>query len=834
MLNRKDSFLVVAALMMVFTLVAKQEDEYEEEEKVHQRTQIELIKAEINQTPRDVDVQLVDLIGDYLGSIKIPIPAEKLFNKRLTIRNPRVTHDIPMSKYIRSGIGIVGSMFINKMKTDGAIYVLIDTEFRPQFVVSIELPAGYKLSDLFPSFKLLDQLYLPRVRLIFSTIDLARDKLKLITQKSKIGKFDVHIRQGLTMVASLDLSGPLDVLRRLKEQAKQLDAIVVRDEPIYLKGYIPYDITKTSLTAAIPIRFGIDFTKIPGIPNSVTDVFKEFSTDDLALDVKIPKFKLTLEAGVRITLGTQPDPIRLSMVSVMKKDMLGFGGRIRNQLELKWLSLGDAGFQIDFDTKVMGATGLPCSGLGAYGKIQVGAAGESRASFEASSAIQIKKDEFPGLLWHVEASNIRFEDILALLISIAHRVGKYKAPFPADRIPVMHINTLKGYIATSEVTLARRRYKKGFAGTFDIDMFDQKVLFDFTLLPKTLQMEGLGYLSNVVLKGKRGKKLFSLTGPGLDQRYGTKDDGPVAFCSFDAKHPGSGAFGVRGTLAIPALRLKSKVDFVRSKYKLMADIENKIAGFTTLLQCKVDPLQIKTMFIRIGFKKDFDRLLVEKVRDALEEKRTRWVTRLDELNKKLSDFSQRVGDVRKKEEEIVDREIQETNIEIKTLEDDIVKLKEKLKQKKLAPDIRAVRKDLRQATTQLGMQKARLALLLKPGAGIRKAAMTGVEWVTRELAEAQILKKSAHTTLNSITKALDAIAKDKPVIRVEEIVGSYSMKDLLAKKTPKLDTFVVTTAFPGKKPKTVSFENLQFDFKKPIRAMSNLANKILKKAGFKD
>jgi len=793
---------------------------------------IDKIKLEVRQTPQDADVRLVALVGDYLKKIKIPAPARKIFNANLAIRNPHIVDEIPQGKYVRSGVGITGTTQFNNVSVQCTVYVLIDTEFRPQFVVSVELPAGYKVGDLFPSLKKLNELSLPRVKLVFSTIDLVKGMRALIYKRIEVADFEhVLILPGLNFIASLDLAGPLDSLRRLKERAKHLDAIVIRDEPIYLKGRIPYKVTDSYLSAIIPIRIGIDFTKIPGIPKSVTDVFKELSTDDLALDLEFP-FKLTVEAGTRITLGTQKAPIRLTGVGAVGKKFFSLGARMRNQLELKWLSMGDAGFQVDFDTAVMGATGLPFSGLGAYGKIQVGKAGPSRIAYETSAALQVKKDEIPGLLWHVEASNIRFEDIIELLITIARNLKRYKKPFPADRIPVMRINKLRGYLATETVVLARKVYRQGFGLTFDIDMFGQKVFLNINLIPEELELDGVGYLSNIELKTKKGKTVFSLTGPGLDQQYGTKDDGPVAFCSFDAKHPGSGAFGLRGTMEIPPLGLKSKVEFIRSKFKMTADIENKIAGFTTLLQCKVDPLQIKTMFIRIGFKKDFDQFLIKVMLDLLTKSKKKIESRLKELNKKVDSLSKKIGSFGKKATMGTNAKIKKVEAEIKALTHQYNELNKKVKAAPKGKQKRKARQARRTVSLKLKKKRAYLKLILKP-AKIVAVGATAIAKVNKDLADAKLFQKAVGGTLTGIAKTIDAASKGARIITVKEVVGSYSMPDMLAGKSPKLDTFVATASFPGLPSKTVSLKNVQFDFRKPVQAATNLAKSIFKTVGLR-
>ncbi|TET35676.1 hypothetical protein E3J61_01720, partial [Candidatus Dependentiae bacterium] len=151
---------------------------------------IDSIKDEINQTPKDADVKLFKMVGDFLGKVKLPPVANKMFNKNLAMRNMKILTDIPKDKFIRSGIGFTGSMFINKLQVVGTMYVLIDSSMRPQFSLSLELPKNYKISDLFPRFKKLDVLSLPNPKYLFTTLDYT----------DKDGTF---MRQGLNFLATL-------------------------------------------------------------------------------------------------------------------------------------------------------------------------------------------------------------------------------------------------------------------------------------------------------------------------------------------------------------------------------------------------------------------------------------------------------------------------------------------------------------------------------------------------------------------------------------------------------------------------------------------------------
>ncbi len=784
---------------------------------------INSIKDEINQTPKDADVKLFKMVGDFLGKVKLPSVANKMFNKNLAMRNMKILTDIPKDKFIRSGIGFTGSMSINKLQVIGTMYVLLDSSMRPQFSLSLELPKNYKISDLFPKFKKLDVLALPQPKYLFTTIDYT----------DKDGNF---MRQGLNFLATLDLSGPLDVLRSIKEQAKKLDSIIIKDEPVRFTGHIPYNVMNAKFGAVIPIRFGIDFTKIKKLPKSITDIFKEFTSDDFEFDIALPKFVMTIEAGVRLVLGTQKDPIRLSSIAVIEPitKKISLGMRMRNKLELKWISFGNAGVQIDFDKDLMkltSAIGIPFTGLGAYGEISVGKAGKSRATFKGTAAVEVSKDKIPPLIWELEATNIRFEDIVELLIKIARKQKGLGKPFPSDKIPTMRINKVRGYLATEAKTIAKKSYKAGIGLTFDAQFFNQKMLLDIEILHKELKMDGVGYLSNVEIKNKKGKSLFSLTGPGLDQKYDTKDDGPIAFCSFDIKHPLDAAFGVRGKVKIPPLKIEAKTDLVMTGKSFKADIETKFPGFTGIFQVNIDPLKMKEMFIRIGFKKDFEQFLMSVLKEQLTKLKKKLVGRLDAMNKKIGDLSKKVGDLGKKTKAVGDKKIRDTKAEIKSLESTIASLNTRIKNTKAGKAKRALNKERRQAQRKLTNKKAYLVLILKPGKAVGEAVAATLAKITKELADAKLLQKAATKVLNGITKAIDGAAKGMRIIQVKEAVGSYSMPEMLEGKSPKLEKLVIKTEFPGREPKTISLKDVQFDFGKPVKAAGDIIKTTLKKVG---
>ncbi len=792
------------------------------------------IRAKIDAAPKDADVKLFDLVGDFLSKLKIPKPAQGIFNDKLAIRNITILKDLPSGPAIRSGLGFTGSLFLNKLAVKATMYVVLDTEMRPQYMFVLELPDTYKLSSLFPMLKKLDMFSLPKPKYVLTSFEYK------VADGSLRGP-------GFYFNAELDLSGPLDLLRTLKENAKKLDFIVVRDEPIQFWGKIPVNIglggasASVSFGARIPIRFGIDFTKIKQLPPSVSFVFKEFTTDDFELDVTVfPNVSITLESGVRIVLGTQKDPLRFSnIVSIAPfAKRFAIGQRMRNMLDLKWFALGNAGFQLEWDLNILRpiwSTGvpLPVSGLGYYGQIDIGRGGDSRASFKYAAAAKLTGNKMPALLGTIEATNIGFDDLAAFLVSIAQKTKQFKGEFPVDKIPTLRINKLKGYFAPESTTIAKKFFKAGFGFTFDIQLFEQKVVYDVNIEHKALKMTGLGYLSNIIFDVK-GKRVFALTGPGLDQKYGTTDDGPIVFCDFNALHPGAAKFGVRARLEIPPLGIKSDTDIVFENKSFKADIETKIGGFTSEFQVTLAPLRIRDTFIKVGFKNDFENVLMPQLKIALSAMKNGAVQELDNINKKVSDFSKQVTEAGKRVSSALDQKVADAQREVSSIQSRISSLKrERSGLRRIQIGKKAVlTAKIAAERAKLGVKQAALAVLLRSAQAVVKGTTQAVEEITKKLTEAKLLQKALSATVGNLSKALDGVSRGVSPIKIKEVGGGYSVNDMLAGKLPMI-TLVVETRFLGMPTKTLSLKDVQFDFSDVAKSTAEIAKAILKGAGLK-
>jgi hypothetical protein len=535
----------------------------------------------------DMDIILVDIVGDFLTQIPIPDLATKLFNQQLAMRNMSIVK-APTGLNVRTGIGFTGTMFFNKFAVKATMYVVRDYNRKLQYALSVELPEHYKLSSMFPNFKKLDQLSLPRGKLVVSTFDYYDPE-------------GFSIKPGLNFNAFLELRGPLKLLNKLMDQSKKLKSVVARSEPIRFQGVIPRDIKKVSFRATIPIRLGVDFTKIAKMPKSVTDIFKEITTDDLELVLTAPPLlSFTVESGIRLVLTKQPDPIRLSAFGMIEPVSFSLGMRMRNMLELKWIALGNAGIQLDFDEALLPVAavfGVPFTGIGLNGQIEVGRRGDKRVTFKVSGGVRVVSTGIPDLVLEVSALNLRFSDLIKLLIKVASRKGR--APVvDFSKIPVMHLEHIRGFMALKDTKIAGRIYDAGFALEADALLFNRRAGFSFDLKQTRLSCSGSGYMSNVDIKVK-GKEIFKLTGPPFATKAGKMVEGPAIDFYFGFKRPDEGGargqflkalegrFGVRGILEIPAIALKQSVDFEWSGWNLRGNFETIYAGFTIIFGIQI-------------------------------------------------------------------------------------------------------------------------------------------------------------------------------------------------------------------------------------------------------
>lgn len=775
------------------------------------------IKDAINSAKKDADVLLINLLGDVLGKIPIPDAAGKVFNKSVAMRNMKI---IKGPSGVRTGLGFTGTMSFNKFAVQATVYVMEDQAKKMQYSLIMELPEHYKISSMFPSFKKLDKLSLPKGSFVLST-----------TSYSAPAGFSV--KPGFNFIATLDLTGPLSILNRIKDQAKKLKSVIVRSEPIFFRGVIPRDIKKVEFSATIPMHIGIDFTKIAKMPKSIKNIFKEITTDDFVFAVTAPQLKFTVEGGVRIVLATQRDPIRLSMFGIIEPASVSLGMRMRNMLELKWFALGNAGIQLDFDEALLPVAavfGIPFTGIGLNGQVDIGKAGEARAILNLAAGVRVASTHIPDIVFDAEAKNIRFANIINLASKIAVKTKIAKREIPVGNLPTINIERLRGYLSLEDTRIAQKEYPAGFALEVDTLIMKKRAGFSIDFRHTAGTVSGDGYVSNLDVTIK-GKKIFTLTGPPFTTKAGKTVEGPHIIFDFDVKHPTKGMFGVDGIFEVPAVGLTQKTHFLWRGLSMEAAFETVYAGFAVLFEANINlgekdvKKKWQEMRLKFGFKGDFAKFLSEQAKPAIDSLKTEASDKLERLNAEIKHLSNKIETLGK---ESVDKEITRVKGKIKDLEAKVALLEKTLAKEKERREKRKIRRAIRKAKIDIGLKKTYLNALLKPGGKVVKGVSKAVAAATKTLSNAKLLKKGVEKTLGGFSKMVGALAKGAQIFQIKEAIGEFNADEAAAGKLPKLVSFVAEVNVPGVPKVKVNLSNVQFNLKKPKDSVKDLAMALVK------
>lgn len=787
------------------------------------QTELGGIRSKIEFARRSgLDVRLGNLIGGALVSMtkdQIPDVGGKVFGQDMAIKELNFI-EAPSGLGVRNGLGFTGTLQFNQVDVKCTVFVIETQRHTIGFSVSIALPENYKISNLFPDFKELDKLSLPQAKLVLSTFEYTDSD-------------SFSIKYGLNFISRLDLSGPLKMLDEIKNKLKGLDAVITSIEPIKFQGVIPKDIKKVEFTALIPLKFGVNFTKIPKMPASITDIFKEFTTSDINLKVTaVPKVSFSADAGVCLLLGTQKAPLCLTCPFVITPTNLTIGVQLKNMLELKYFALGNAGVQVDFDEGLLPAAamlGIPFTGMGVRGELDLGMKGENRVNLKLAGAARVTSSSIPDIMFDAEANNLKFGNLLVLYNSIIKRLNiPGTAPIPETKIPIMNIDKLKGYIALEDILVAGREYKAGFKFAVDAQLFDKKFGFDFNLQHKELKCSGSGYIPRIDVEKKdsSGKKVRIFTLAGIDKT----DIGPNLYFSFNARNIAASSLGLSFFLEVPSIDLKNKAELDFSGSGFRGDVEMTYAGFTAIFGLDFDPNAMADSILKFGFKGDFDKFLSEQAMPALNRLSKQADSSLRKLDAAIGDLSRELGQLRKTALSKTDDEIEKTRDTIRRIEGKIDKLDQECKNAgKLKKFVVCPRTGLEIAAqgTALVAQKGYLEGLLKPGKQVINVSTKTLEDITKKLSEAEVTRKSVATLLDGVGQALSGISQGLKIFRVTKAIGEVSGSDIVSGKFPRLVELEAEVNIPELDPLVVSLANLQFDFKNPVKTGLNIVEKLL-------
>lgn len=850
--------------------------------------------------------KLGDLVGDALSEIEIPPVSTKLFNINMGLKDMSFIK-APTGGSITTAIGFTGITQFNNMDVKVTVYILRGTNKKIQYSLGVDLPANYKISNMFPNFKKLDLLSMPNIKLVASSA-------------SYTDPDGYQVQKGFNLVAGLSLDGPLRALGELRKNASKYDFIVVdMAAPIYLHGLIS-GLTSAEFNAVVPMRLGIDFVKAKKIPAGFSSIISKITTDDFKVGVVLTPTDQTFNAqtGIQIVLGTQQTPLRMQALGGVDilSGKINAAAKIPDMLELKFIAIGDTLLELYWDPAVesiLALFGVPVSGIALGGRIDLGKPGDKRVSLSAKGKLSLEVKKLADFVLELEGTNLSFTNIVELVFKMAAKAGIKGANLPAGKIPTLEVSRAYGKLAPWDTMIAGESISAGIQLALDMELFNKKFGFDVTIKHKDLMFSGSGYMPEIVFRNKSGV-IFKLAGTG-------KGGGPSVSCSVNGKNPLESSFGISTILDVPPIALKSSIELQASGKSFVADFETNYLGFTTVFginipaqeksdkqaaeerkkesivraQSKVDkaaqklkelqsikiapskaaetrersikmaqldnnnakrylelvkkrkagPSRWEEMYIKFGFKGDFQKFLSQQAVPAIKQLQKEASAKLAQVDKKIGQLSGELEKLRKQQVQAkqsagteTQREINKTKATITRINTKIRSLKKECKDAPLVKKTYICPKTVAQITAQgtaLAAQETYLNTLLKPGKKVIEVSLDlvnkinkGVQVASTAISEARLFEKGAKKALGGLSKAVDLIAKGLGIFKVTEAIGEVNAQELAEGKAPKLISLQAEVNIPELDPVTISLYNVQFDFKDPKRSAADIALQLIR------
>lgn len=831
----------------------------------HPQTWLKSIKSKVEKLAKGKEEKISNFVGDQLVKIPIPSQSTTLFNQNIAIKD--LSFVKAPNAGMKAALGFTGTIQFNQFLMKGTVFAFIDKNDSKQVSLEVELPDQYSLVDMFPTLEssVISKLKMPKGRFVLTSVDYVSG--------------DWEVKQGLNFAAILDLSGPVEVLDTLRKKAVTIPGLIAEGGQATIGGLIPQDVQKFELKAAIPLKIGVDFTQISKVPQSVSNIFKKIETTQFYVRALPAKMKLEAGGSMQLVLGTQPAPLDFVIQGSIEKQLVSIAGDVKGMLELQWASLGDLALQIDIDQSILPAAailGIPFTGIGLRGKLDLGKPGDKRAHLEAAAKVSFKGNEIPDLVLDMQGTNIHLDDFIVFMSEVAAKQGMHVTPIAADKMPVIKIDSIKGYFAAADAQIGSKEFKRGMSMDAKANLFNHNMDMYFFLdpNPKNIHIKGKGYVSPIDLD------VIKLSGAGCASDT-EKREGPCVEFDFQAAKPMEVGFYVDGKLEIPKIDVNLGVNFKFDKNKFSTAFDSKIqdffvAGFSVAFEEK----KIDEFEATFNFKGDFGKFMNDMVlpevrilkADAVTKAKQaddQWKIANNEWNKFNDQVKAATADLNKHRAEVsgIQNRVNDAKTLISKLEDEVIRKKwnqiqadieacnranddYKLAVKKFgALSSEAAGKFFQQAkclnvmgsgiswlaskglqgTTQSDLTKANFILegykqstkAADAAKDAFEAASRGLQGASTKVANADVLRTITQAVMEIFEKLVEAIAAGAQIVNLTQAKGNVNGKELKEGKLPKLAILELTLQIPTKVPqiggksKVLTLKDLQFDFKNP-------------------
>ncbi len=570
-----------------------------------------ILKAEGKCSPT-----LSEIFGKLLNKVKIPPFAKPFFDKSLRLCDVKAISSARIDE-LAVGVGVEGKTKIGNLSVDTEIYFGYTEDGEANLIYILEMPGSWKLSNISSKFKKLDIVSLSESKLIITTMPYYESGMGLAIGLNYLGELNLQ-------------KGPLKIIYEIQKAASRIPGINADlARPIYLGGHIPLDFSQLTFKAILPMSLGIDFTKIKQTAKTVAKVIQTINSEDLLLQTTIPEVSFTVENGVTIKIASQQKPLTFVMGGTVRPTEFSVHGQMQGLLELFWLHLGNASFELNFDPVVMATLETPISGMGLGGEIQLGTEKNDKAklALEGGFKLSASSKTVAAFSLHGTAANIKFSH----LTNFVSKVTKTKVPDKV--IPPINIKKLSG-------SFFMEGPETGFTTDNEIEVFGISGGLQLEFLLRKKILSGAMYLSPITLKVK-DTTLLQVTGAGRDKKLGTEDDALNGSIELDLTNPHKAKFALDGYMEIPPLKLKGQGDIEVAGQKFKAEFASKFQGvFDVIAVAQFNPTNPLSTLLSLKFKQNFIDLIVKEVVDKIKLKKV-------DIEKQIRTAQKGISDARK-------------------------------------------------------------------------------------------------------------------------------------------------------------------------------------------
>lgn len=463
--------------------------------------------------------------------------------------------------------------------------------------LKVMMPKKWKFSDSFPKLTFLDKLEFEEAFIYFSSIEYEDSEIE-----TRRGSRAFKIKPGLTFYGNLNLKKAFPLLKNVKAAP---DNIVVY-------GTISKDPKNIMIGADLPnlIKFKKGPIKAGGTAIEISGAPSIF----LLFSILVKPTKNDPELRFTSRLGIAQDDVKLAFtMQGFWEDVFGIEG----------IDIGDLALQVTGNPITLLTTGIPSS-IGAAGTLILGTRKGSKkiklatiigdspmldGRFDGSLSMDEVVDAAKGLAINISKRAFKGKRAQQALSKIDSDFNKILSNPAIKKILGTTIRNVQVTIVPEVTAIGEFQYlHRGITIRGELDLFGTTAGVNIVLAKSGITAEGW------VTPFKIGK-VFSLTGSGLDKKYGTKDDAAIMSLNLNLHKQG---LLISGIVELLGIKRQTEISLDKDGFKFF--LEGKIGNlFESQIDVKsVGNLKKPDLLFYAHLKSDFREALIRAIKKALD------------------------------------------------------------------------------------------------------------------------------------------------------------------------------------------------------------------------